>query len=431
MNKYIPHTPTAKQQIFLCLDHIDEVLYGGAGGGGKSDALLMAALQYVDVPGYAALILRRSFAELDKPGALMTRAHEWLAGTDARWMGAKHKYVFPSGAQLQFGHLENEKAKFDYGSAEFQTICIDELTEFYEPEYTFMFSRLRRNKGVTIPVRMRGATNPGGPGHMFVKRRFIDKHTDPTRIYIPAWLQDNPFIDQEAYIKALMKLSPLERARILTGNWEVAEGGGVFDRSWFTKILGAIPAGALKTVRSWDLAASKKGKRTAGVKMSKHPSGLYVVEHVVKGQWLPGERDEVIKTTAKTDGKALTVLIEQEGGSGGVAQNDSLIKLLVGHTVESIPASGSGNKFVRAGPFATQASAGNVALVDGPWVSEYIDEMHHAQEKAEFLDQMDASTMAFNYLVGNEDVEVPAEYLQMIQATQGRMFPTLPNRIFS
>ena len=70
---------------FLCLDWKPEVFYGGAAGGGKSDALLMGALQYVDVPGYHALILRRTFAELSLPEALMERANEWLGPTDAVW----------------------------------------------------------------------------------------------------------------------------------------------------------------------------------------------------------------------------------------------------------------------------------------------------------------------------------------------------------
>jgi len=83
MTKYIPHTPFPQQAAFLLLPH-REVLYGGAAGGGKSDALLMAALQYVDVPGYRALLLRRTFADLALPGALMDRAETWLAGTDAR-----------------------------------------------------------------------------------------------------------------------------------------------------------------------------------------------------------------------------------------------------------------------------------------------------------------------------------------------------------
>src|SRR5437868_3713196 len=75
-----PQSPTDRQALFLSLDGEREVFYGGAAGGGKSSCLLMAALKYVDAPGYSALLLRRTYADLSKPGALMARAHEWLKG---------------------------------------------------------------------------------------------------------------------------------------------------------------------------------------------------------------------------------------------------------------------------------------------------------------------------------------------------------------
>ena len=92
---FIPQAPTAKQAEFLAFDGL-EALYGGAAGGGKSSALLMAALQYVHVPGYAALILRRTYADLSLPGAIMDRAHEWLQGTGATWNGTEKRWTFPS-----------------------------------------------------------------------------------------------------------------------------------------------------------------------------------------------------------------------------------------------------------------------------------------------------------------------------------------------
>ena len=93
---------------------------------------------------------------------------------------------FPSGASLSFGYLDTEADKYRYQSAEYQFIGFDELTQFSESQYTYMFSRLRRLKGSSVPLRMRGASNPGGYGHEWVKQRFITRRGEGGRIFIPA-----------------------------------------------------------------------------------------------------------------------------------------------------------------------------------------------------------------------------------------------------
>src|SRR5687767_893160 len=134
-SRYIPHTPTPKQHAFLWLD-TKEAFFGGSAGGGKSDALLMAALQYVDVPGYAAIIFRRSYTDLALPGAIMSRAQEWLANSDAKWNDNEKQFTFPSGAVVTFAYLKAPNDKFRYQSAEFQFVGFDELTHFPEDDYT-------------------------------------------------------------------------------------------------------------------------------------------------------------------------------------------------------------------------------------------------------------------------------------------------------
>jgi len=94
----------------------------------------MAALQYVDVPGYAAILFRRTFRDLALPGALMDRAGEWLGGTDAHWDAQNATWRFPSGATLSFGYLEHEQDKYRYQSAEFQFCGFDELAQFAESQ---------------------------------------------------------------------------------------------------------------------------------------------------------------------------------------------------------------------------------------------------------------------------------------------------------
>lgn len=231
--RYIPHAPTPKQHAFLWL-RCREAFFGGAAGGGKSDALLMAALQYANISGYAAIIFRKTYTDLELPGAIMDRAQAWLMGTDAKWNNNDKEFTFPSGAKLTFAYLAKPKDKYRYQGAEFQFIAFDELTQFEEDDYTYLASRLRRpsdpdNPLSHVPLRLRGASNPGGVGHLWVKERFIDGR-NPDRVFIPSMLEDNPHLDQEGYEESLALLSPVERAQLRFGDWTVRPPGNyVFD----------------------------------------------------------------------------------------------------------------------------------------------------------------------------------------------------------
>lgn len=225
--RFCPHEPTGKQRAFLDYDGL-EALYGGAAGGGKSDAILMGALKYIDVPGYAALILRRTFADLSLDGALMDRARKWLAGTDARWNDRDHRWTIPGGGAITFGYLQDPGDELRYQSAEFQYIGFDEVTQLREKQYRYMFSRCRRRIGVNVPLRVRGATNPGGPGHVWVKGRFgIDDDVDMERVHVgpkgrrffPAKLDDNPHIDRDEYRRSLEELDSITRDQLERGSW--------------------------------------------------------------------------------------------------------------------------------------------------------------------------------------------------------------------
>jgi phage terminase large subunit-like protein len=262
--KYIPHDPTPKQLAFLLIN-TREAFYGGAAGGGKSDALLMAALQYVHIPYYSALLLRRTYTDLKLPGALIYRSHQWLDDTDAVYNPQDHYWVFPSGATIQFGYIGEEYAESRYQSSEFQFIGWDEVAQHLRRNYTFMFSRLRRlacsvhqldSNGEpqyddnceectirrSVPVRVRGASNPPRAGDPaadgWLKKRFkikkvdeIYRGTHPHRPYIPAFIRDNPFIDQKSYEEALHELDPVTRDQLLKGDWGVTSEGR-FRRQW-------------------------------------------------------------------------------------------------------------------------------------------------------------------------------------------------------
>ena len=215
---------------FLLRDEL-EVFYGGAAGGGKSDALLAAALQYVDVPGYAALILRKTFRQLDMPDAIMARSKEWLMphrGNGVKWNDDAKRWTFPSSATLTFGYLEHFDDVYNYQGPAFQFVGWDELTQFDLKPYEYLFSRTRRRKDLRelgIPIRHRSASNPGGVGHAWVRKRFIDEKTrQPGAVFIPARVADNPGLDVDEYRLSLENLGDTLKAQLLDGDWGVFEG---------------------------------------------------------------------------------------------------------------------------------------------------------------------------------------------------------------
>lgn len=236
-SEWVPHRPWPKQLGFLALKDL-EALYGGAAGGGKTDSLLAAALEHADDERYSALLLRRTFPDLKLAGALIDRSHAWLDDTRARWNEQDKCWVFPSGARLQFGYCENEGDLQRYKSAEFQFIGIDELTEWPERWYTFLFSRLRRLKGSRVPLRMRAATNPDGPGYGWVRERFGIPENTPIdgpirhagRVFWPARAEDNPALDLEAYEKALEQMlggrTGVKWKQLRSGLW-IPDGAGL------------------------------------------------------------------------------------------------------------------------------------------------------------------------------------------------------------
>src|SRR5690606_1907729 len=178
---------------------------------------------------------------------------KWLQGKGARWNSQEKTWTFPSGATLTFGYLEHENDKYRYQGAEFQFIGFDELTQFTESQYRYMFSRLRRKSGVDVPLRMRAASNPGGIGHEWVRQRFIVEG----RPVVPAGLDDNPHLDRDAYVESLAELDPVTREQLLRGDWDIRPTGLMFKSEWFGDPVDAAPA-EMPMVRVCVLAATER-----------------------------------------------------------------------------------------------------------------------------------------------------------------------------
>jgi len=362
----------------------------------------MAALQYVNEPGYAALLLRRTFKALTLPEALLDRARMWLMGV--KWQADSTSYVFPSGARLSFGYLEADRDVEQYQSAAFQFIGFDELTQFSEYQYRYMHSRTRRLEGSIVPIRIRGASNPGSVGHEWVKQRFIIEGKEFDRPFIPATLDDNPHLDRAAYIKSLNNLDPVTREQLLRGDWSARHAGSKFKREWF-EIVDSAPNDC-RFVRRWDMAATeaKKGKDpdwTVGLLLGISSNQTLYICDVKRLRGTPGTTEALVKQTAEIDGKQIPVRMEQEPGSSGVTAIDGYKRrVLMGWDFRGIPSTGS--KEVRANPVASQAEAGNIKLVRGTWINAFLDEAE-LFPAGSHDDQVDALSGALSDLVSARD----------------------------
>lgn len=393
-NKYILQKPTLKQAAFL-IDERLEVLFGGAAGGGKSSALLMAALQYVDVPKYSAILLRRTYADLTIPGALIPRSKEWLMGTDAHWNEQEKKWTFPSGATIKFGYLDNDNDVYNYQSSEFQFIGFDELTHFTENQYTYLFSRLRKTEDMKVPLRVRAGSNPGGRGHEWVYNRFFVEQNDD-RTFIASRIDDNKHLNKEEYIKSLSNLDSITRAQLERGDWTIKREGTLFKMQWF-EIVDNVPSKA-KKIRYWDLAGTEKTKDndpdwTSGCLLAEL-DGIYYVCDIRHFRESNMTTQNIVRQTAEIDGRDVQIHMEQEPGSSGKAVIDEYArKVLKGFAY--YPDKPTGDKVTRAIPTSAAAERGNIKILRGDWNRAFLDELT-GFPLLTHDDQVDSLSGAFN-----------------------------------
>jgi predicted phage terminase large subunit-like protein len=407
MPLYAPEEPSLTQKVFL-RTYALEALFGGAAGGGKSSALLMAAMQYVDVPGYSAILFRRTFADLSLPGALMDRFKDWIAQhDDIHWNANSYVATFPSGARISFGYLNNQNDYLRYKGSEFQFIGMDEVTEIRESDYRYLFSRLRRPANgplSQVPLRMRAASNPA-PN--WVRQRFIVEGLETNRIFVPSLLTDNPGIDAVSYRQALQALDPVERRRLEEGDWWSTTLGSMFDRTSFVIIdPHEIPVitSAARVVRFWDLAASEPSPSypdpdwTVGT-LGVFDQGIFYILDVRRARVKSDKVEHLIAQTALEDGPLVSIRMEQEPGSSGKALVDQFARyVLPGYDFQGIRS--TGDKITRARPFSASVANGNVRLVRGRWLTDWLDEVSAFPEGLTHDDQVDSAVGAFTFLSG-------------------------------
>lgn len=220
------------QTDFLAAPETD-VLYGGAAGGGKSYAMLVDPLRFAHRSAHRALVLRRSMPELreliDKSRELYPKAFP-----GCKFREVEKIWTFPSGAKLEFGFLERDADVYRYQGQAYSWIGFDEITHLStEFSWNYLASRLRTTDSEITPY-MRCTANPGGAGATWVKKRYVNP-SEPnesftgddglTRRFIPARLEDNPYLAKDGRYEQMLKALPaVQRKQLLEGNWDITEG---------------------------------------------------------------------------------------------------------------------------------------------------------------------------------------------------------------
>jgi len=344
--------------------------------------------------------------------------------------------------RVQFAAIDLEQDKLKYQGAQIAMIGFDELTHFTESQFVYLMSRNRSDSGV--PGYIRATCNPdadswvrewvewyldadgfpdknkAGKLRWFIridntlhwadspeelKQRHGDHVFPKSFTFIPSTVFDNKILmaKDPSYLGSLHALDRVEKARLLSGNWNVkVSAGSLFQQQWFP-MVDEIKPGWLRAVRFWDRAATKPHEGypdpdwSRGLLMYQYPDKKFLVADLRSTRDTPGNVETMIKQTADFDGSGVEIFSQTDPGSAGKKEAEVFIAMLQGFVVGTSP--NSKDKVTRAKPVSAQAQGGNISVLRAPWNKEFFQELEAFPSKGVHDDIVDVLSGSFNELV--------------------------------
>lgn len=446
------------QEQFLA-SGADITIGGGAAGCGKTWAELAAPLAWVHLPGFNAVLFRRTTVQVTNPGGPWDESHKLYHDFHASSTQRPLRWTFPSDATVSMAHLELEKDMYDWQGAQIALLIFDELCHFSAEQFWYLQSRNRSTCGIRpytlascnpdpdswvakliewwidqetgfpIPERagvLRYFTRVQGEMVWGDSAAEVRKKLPPgsrvgdeqiqSMTFVPGKLEENKILEEAdpTYRGKLEAMSRVNRARLLDGNWKIRASSGSYFKRSDVQILDAPPANLTATTRRWDLAASEPTETnkdpdwTCGIKMGRYPDGRFVVLHAELARVRAGEVRALVKRVAVADGLRCSVGIPQDPAQAGKDQAESYVLDLAGFEVYTERE--TGDKETRAEPCAAQWQHQNIDVVKGPWNDQFFAQLEAFPDAKVHDDAVDALSGAFRKLL--EDVNMFQQFMK-------------------
>ena len=439
------------QERFLA-SPADITIGGGAAGSGKTYAALLAPLAAIHIPGFRAMLFRRTMVQIRNSGGPWDESQNLYRPFGAVPQNQDRKWTFPLGATLQMAHLEYEDTRFDYQGLQAALLLFEELTHFTDEQFWYLQSRNRsacgvkpwtmctcnpdpdswvaaliawwidQETGLPIPERagvLRYFTRWQGEMFWGDDKQAVRAQLPPGTVipdeqiqsltFIPGKLEENVILERAdpAYRGKLMAMTRVNRARLLDGNWKIRADAGSYFRRSDCHVIDEVPNDVVTWTRRWDLAATEPCEAspdpdfTWGLKLGRYKSGRFVVAHCEIARKRANDVRALVRRSAENDGVGCSVGVPQDPAQAGKDQAESYILELAGFDVYADHE--TGDKETRAEPVAAQWQHGNIDVVRGPWNDAFFGQLESFPAKGTHDDAVDALSGAFKHCLEDDD----------------------------